>query len=79
MKKCIHIFGVSGSGTSTLGQTHNDHINFIEWAKIYDFADNTQRSYSMHNEWKDKLTCPLLILDGTKPINELLNEINLQI
>lgn len=56
------------------GDMYADHIDFIEWAKTYDFADSSQRSFAMHNEWKEKLTCPIIILDGTKSVEELLTE-----
>ena len=56
------------------GDMYEDHTDFIEWAKTYDTADNTQRSYAMHNEWKEKLTCPLLILNGTKTTDALMFE-----
>lgn len=58
------------------GDMYWNHREFIEWAKTYDTADNTERSFAMHKEWKEKLTCPLLILDGTKRIDELLRELD---
>lgn len=57
------------------GDLYATHMNFIEWAASYDTADNTHRSFAMHNEWKNKLLCPLLFLDGTKPVEELIREI----
>ncbi|MEG2634077.1 MAG: AAA family ATPase [Oscillospiraceae bacterium] len=59
------------------GDMYKDHTSFIEWAKTYDTADSTERSYAMHYEWKQKLNCPVLVLDGTKPVEKLLDEINL--
>lgn len=56
------------------GDMYVDHTNFIEWAKTYDTANSNQRSFAMHNEWKDKLTCPLLVLDGTESVETLMQE-----
>lgn len=56
------------------GDMYADHMDFIEWAKTYDTADSNQRSFAMHNEWKDNLTCPLLVLDGTKSVETLMQE-----
>lgn len=57
------------------GDMYKDHTAFIQWAKTYDIADSTERSYAMHHEWKQKLPCPVLVLDGTKPVEKLLDEI----
>ena len=55
MKQVIHIFGASGSGTSTLA------------AAGYDTGGVEMRSKAMHDAWSRKLSCPVLVLDGTQP------------
>ena len=32
---------------------------------------STMRSRAMHDLWQQKLSCPLLTLDGTRPVEEL--------
>ncbi|MFO7637220.1 MAG: AAA family ATPase [Clostridia bacterium] len=57
------------------GDMYDNHIEFIEWAKTYDTAGIDQRSRALHEEWIKLLSCPLLRVDGTNPINELLKQI----
>ena len=57
------------------GDMHNQHQAFLEWASKYDEGGLDIRSKAQHDEWQKKLTCDLLILDGTKPINELVDEV----
>lgn len=57
------------------GDMYEENTNFIEWAKTYDTAGTDQRSRAMHEEWFKKLSCPLLRVDGTKPVDELLAQI----
>jgi adenylate kinase family enzyme len=59
------------------GDMYDKHIDFIEWAKTYDTAGVDQRSRALHMEWLKKITCPVVFVDGTKPINELLREVGL--
>jgi adenylate kinase family enzyme len=57
------------------GDMYENHIEFIEWAKTYDTAGTDQRSRAMHEEWFKRLSCPLLRMDGTKTIEELLKDV----
>ena len=57
------------------GDMYDNHIEFIEWAKTYDTAGTDQRSRAMHEEWFNLLSCPLVRVDGTKLVDELLQEI----
>jgi adenylate kinase family enzyme len=57
------------------GDMYEEHTNFIEWAATYDTAGTDQRSRALHEEWFKLLKCPLLRVDGTKPVGELLNQI----
>lgn len=36
------------------GDMYNDHIEFIKWAKAYDFGDLGMRSKTLHKEWLKK-------------------------
>lgn len=57
------------------GDMYEEHTKFIEWAKTYDTAGNNQRSRALHEEWIPKLSCPVLRLDGTKPLTDMMYEV----
>ena len=44
---------------------------FLAWAAQYDDGLPPLRSRALHDLWQQKLTCPLLTLDGTLPLDEL--------
>ena len=54
------------------GDMYENHLDFIEWAKSYDTYDPPKRCRGLHEEWFKSLPCQLLRLDGTKPVDELL-------
>ena len=53
------------------GDMYDQHAAFIKWAAAYDDGPATMRSRAMHDLWQQKLTCPLLTLEGTRPVDEL--------
>ena len=57
------------------GDMYDAHTEFIEWASVYDTAGVEQRSRALHEEWFKKLSCLLLRLDGTKPVEQLLEKV----
>ncbi|MEN6313971.1 MAG: GrpB family protein [Clostridiaceae bacterium] len=59
------------------GDMYENHIEFLEWAAKYDTAGIEQRSRALHIEWLKKINCPIIIVDGTKPINEILKKVGL--
>ncbi len=58
------------------GDMYKNHIEFLNWAKKYDFGDMNMRSKASHDEWQKNIPCKHITLDGTKEIDLLLNEIN---
>ena len=48
---------------------------FLAWAAGYEDGPATMRSRAMHDLWQQKLTCPLLTLDGTRPVEELVEAV----
>ena len=73
----IHIFGVSGSGTTTLGHLlanefgdrilqggdmFDEHEFFIKWAKQYEDGTLSGRSRNRHEQFIDILPCPVIRL-----------------
>ena len=57
------------------GDMYVNHIAFIEWAKSYDANSPPERCRKLHEEWFRLLACPLIRIDGTKPVDELLAQI----
>ena len=57
------------------GDMYEKSQAFLDWAAAYDTADATIRSKAMHDLWQQKLACPLLTLDGTRPVEELVQTV----
>ena len=57
------------------GDMFIEHEKFIEWAKAYDTNKPPERCRILHEEWIKKVNCPVLRLDGTKPVDELIDHI----
>ena len=53
------------------GDMYQINRDFLQWAAGYDDGPITMRSRAMHDLWQQKLSCPLLTLDGTRPVEEL--------
>jgi adenylate kinase family enzyme len=50
---------------------------FVEWASRYDEGDREGRSLPRHEAWLATLPCPVLRLDGSRPLPELVGEIQI--
>lgn len=57
------------------GDMYETNQAFLAWAAAYDEGPATMRSRAMHDLWQQKLTCLLLILDGTRPVEELVRAV----
>lgn len=55
------------------GDMHTEHIKFLDWAARYDTGDENIRSRVLHDKWLSGVSCPIIQVDGTKPVRELLN------
>jgi adenylate kinase family enzyme len=53
------------------GWRHQETEDFIEWASHYDDGDREGRTFEKHQAWLAKLPCPVLRLDGARPLPEL--------
>jgi adenylate kinase family enzyme len=58
------------------GDMHDQYKSFIEWAARYDEGPSVERSRELHEGWLAGLECPLVRLDGTRPIKELCEEVS---
>jgi adenylate kinase family enzyme len=54
------------------GDMYENHKNFIEWAKGYDTADINMRSKALHELWLKDIQCKKLVVDGTKPLDQII-------
>ena len=57
------------------GDMYEGHRAFLDWAAAYDDGPASMRSRAMHDLWQQKLACPLLTLDGTRPVEELVQTV----
>jgi hypothetical protein len=48
---------------------------FIEWASHYDDGSREGRNLTRHQAWLATLSCPVLRLDGSRPLSELIAEV----
>jgi adenylate kinase family enzyme len=61
--------------TSVGGSKYEDTKAFFEWAANYDDPSFDGRSRALHEAWLQTLKCQIIRVDGTRSINELVNEI----
>jgi adenylate kinase family enzyme len=54
------------------GAMHAQHLEFIEWARQYDTADESMRSLVLHEKWMRTLPCRCIRLDGDLTTDERL-------
>jgi adenylate kinase family enzyme len=57
------------------GWRHQETEEFIEWASHYDAGDREGRTFEKHQVWLAKLPCPVLRLDGARPLPELVEAV----
>ncbi len=66
-------FGVQASAPG--GWRHQATEDFITWASGYDGGGQAGRTRARHEAWLDSLPCPVLRLDSTKPVHELVDAV----
>lgn len=57
------------------GDMERQHREFMDWAARYDAGGPEIRSRALHDEWQKKLSCPVVLLDGSMPVGELLRQL----
>ena len=57
------------------GVLHKAHVDFLEWAQQYDTGGLNMRSRALHEQWILKLPRAVLRLDGNRPLETLLSEV----
>ena len=48
---------------------HIQHLDFLQWTSLYDTGGTDMRSKAKHDQWQKLLSCPLLELDGSEPLD----------
>ena len=54
---------------------HVAHLDFLEWANKYDTGGFEMRSRKFHEAWLKNLQTPVLRLEGERPVDELLAQV----
>jgi len=54
------------------GDMFEEHQAFIRWAEQYDDGGPDMRSALHHREWLKCVSCPIVQVDGTTPIKDIL-------
>ncbi len=57
-----------GSRTEPGGDRHEASTAFLEWAADYETGPSEGRSRDMHEAWIKALPCPVLRLEGDRPV-----------
>lgn len=57
------------------GSMHQQTEEFIEWASHYDDGTREGRNLARHQAWLATLPCPVLRLDGDRPLQDLVKEV----
>ena len=57
------------------GWRHEETADFVEWASHYEDGTREGRSREMQEKWLAALPCPVLRLEGTRPMQDLVGEV----
>ena len=61
------------------GWRHQATEDFVEWASHYDDGSVDGRNLARHQAWLEALPCPVLRLDGARPVPELVDDVRVAI
>jgi adenylate kinase family enzyme len=61
------------------GDMYEQHRKFLEWASQYDDGSPDMRSRRLHEQWLLKLPCRVRRLDGSRPLDELCEQLAAEI
>ncbi|MBW7964285.1 hypothetical protein [Bradyrhizobium sp. BR 10261] len=57
------------------GWRHEETESFVEWASHYEAGDREGRSLAKHEAWLARLPCPIVRVDGSRPVAELVEQL----
>jgi adenylate kinase family enzyme len=64
-----------GSRIEAGGDMYSSSQDFLAWASSYDSAGPETRSFKSHQAWMKTLTCPVIQLESTESVEELLAKV----
>lgn len=67
------VFGAAAVGPG--GERREEHVEFLAWASRYEHGDRPGRSRARHEAWLAALRCPVLRVDGRRPVAALVDEV----
>lgn len=56
------------------GDMYEAHLEFLAWAARYDSAGPEERSRVLHEQWLQKVSCPVVVVGGTLPADEMIRQ-----
>ena len=68
-----------GSAVLPGGKMFERHQKFLDSAARYDYDQNEFRNKRTHEEWMQKLNCPVLKIEGEKKVKEIVSIIEAKI
>ena len=57
------------------GWRHEEAESFVEWASHYEAGDREGRNLAKHEGWLASLPCPVVRVDGSRPIADLVEQL----
>jgi len=57
------------------GWRHDETESFVDWASHYETGDREGRSLATHEAWLAGLPCPVLRVDGSRPLADLVEQL----
>ncbi|WP_407113505.1 hypothetical protein [Bradyrhizobium sp. LMG 9283] len=57
------------------GWRHDETADFVEWASHYEAGDREGRSLAKHEAWLAGLPCPVVRVDGSRPLADLVEQL----
>ncbi len=57
------------------GWRHDETEAFIDWASHYEDGTREGRCLALHQIWLARLPCPVVRLDGSRPLSELVADV----
>ena len=64
-----------GSRLDSGQDMHEQHHNFVAWARSYDTAAPPTRSLALHEQWMGCLNCPIVRLNSQNPVESLCDSV----
>jgi len=64
-----------GDAIAPGGRMHAGSQEFLAWASRYDEPDFPSRSRARHEEWLRAIALPVIRVDGTRPVAELVEQV----